>query len=204
MDAQTLMAATGCGAAEANTFAAPLARAMKAWWITDPSDRSMFLAQIAHESAMFTRLEENLNYSATRLMAVWPRRFKSVQLATLYAHNPEALANLVYAGRMGNGSEESGDGWRYRGRGVLQITGRSNYEKYSLYSGVPALENPDILLDVDTACDAAGWFWWENGVGSAKSVEAATKIINGGTTGLDDRRELFARASQVDLGGEIV
>lgn len=202
MTPESLIAATGCSRQAAETFAVPLARAMQAWGIREQRDRAMFVAQCAHESAGFEKLEEDLWYSAPRLMDVWPRRFRTIDIANRYARNPEALANLVYANRMGNGDEASGDGWRYRGRG-FGLTGRTNYTQYAIASTVPADMEPDLILQPHYAADSMGWFWWKNGVSKATSLEEATRIINGGLIGVDHRRQLLARAEGVDWGEQI-
>lgn len=159
-----------------------------------------FLSQVLHESAMLTVLAENLNYSAERLVAVWPRRFPSVSRARPYARNPEALANHVYADRMGN--TEPGDGWKYRGRGLIQITGRSNYELVQELTGLPVVDEPDLLLEPGPALLSA-LAWWGESVPDAEnmSVEQVTRRVNGGTNGLRDRQRLFELASQA-LGGK--
>lgn len=160
---------------------------------------SMFLAQCAHESAGFTRLVENLNYRPATLMRVWPKRFPNIEAARKYAHAPEKLANYVYANRadLGNGDEASGDGWRFRGRGLIQITGRSNYEACGLALGVDLLTSPDILATDRYAALSAGWFWHRRGLNylaDAGEFETVTRRINGGTTGLADRRLRWERA----------
>ena len=149
-----------------------------------------FLAQVLHESGMLTHLEENLNYSADRLVVVWPRRFPNADRARPYARNPEGLANYVYAGRMGNSAP--GDGWRYRGRGLIQITGRSNYELVQELTGLQTLDDPDLLCEPGPALLSAVAWWGEN-VPDAESlsVEQVTRRVNGGLNGLADRQRLF-------------
>lgn len=166
-----------------------------------------FLAQIAVESAELNRLDENLNYSAERLMAVWPKRFPTLAVANQYARKPHALADFVYANRLGNGSVESGDGYRYRGRGLKQITGKDNYRRCGIALGVDLLANPDYLLTKKGAADSAAWFWSQDKRLSQLAVDlpddddeedfkTITKIINGGTTGLEQRRVYWRRARQ--------
>ncbi len=151
---------------------------------------AMFLAQIGHESADLTRLEENMNYSAERLMAVWPTRFNSLEDASNYAFNPEALANNVYGDRMGN--IEPGDGWLYRGRGAIQLTGRENYQLFQDASGWPVVENPDLLVNNrQVAIEAAAWYYSENV--TSTDINVATYQINGGYHGIDDRAARYNR-----------
>ena len=149
-----------------------------------------FLAQTAHESQDYTRLIENLNYSAKRLMEVWPKRFPNIKIAELYARNPEKLGSFVYANRMGNGAPETGDGYRYRGRGLIQLTGKSNYMKFAGSIGIAPEESADYLETFDGAVHSACWFWQVNNLNvDADKVDIRTQTIkiNGGTNGLDDR-----------------
>lgn len=156
------------------------------WGIVTRTRMAAFVAQIAHESAQFTRLQENLNYSAERLTVVWPKRFPTLTSAQPYARNPEKLANKVYADRMGNGDEASGDGWRYRGRGPIQLTGKNNY----LAAGITA---PDTLLIPAGGLNAAAWFWKSHGLNEYADlwdIPSITKSINGGLLGLAERIDL--------------
>ncbi len=168
-----------------------------------------FLAQCAHETADFTRLEENLNYTAERLMDVWPSRFPSLTVAVPYARAPHKLADFVYANRMGNGDVASGDGWNYRGRGVPMITGRANYVRVSRLINDPGLVGcPDRLCVIATAA-LAGAAWWAADTRLNKLADdlpddddradfvSITRIVNGGTVGLADRsklRDAFSRS----------
>jgi putative chitinase len=169
--------------------------------LTTPTRQSAFLAQTAHESAGFTRLTENLNYSATGLATTWPGRFRGADgqpnaLARALHRRPEAIANVVYANRMGNGPEASGDGWRYRGRGLLQITGRAQYQRCGAALGLPLVEQPDLLAQPEPAVLSAAWFWQVNGLNEladAGDFEAITRRINGGLNGLAERRALWAK-----------
>lgn len=168
----------------------------KAYEIDSPLRIAGFLSQIAHESMGMTRLIENLNYSAEGLMRVWPSRFKTMDVALQYARNPEKIANKVYANRMGNGDEASGDGWRFRGRGLKQLTGRANYAEFTQAVGQDFVKEPDALLDPVNAALSAGWFWHENGLNRLADlgdVEAMTKRINGGLIGLEDRKKRYLR-----------
>ncbi|WP_205894903.1 glycoside hydrolase family 19 protein [Metapseudomonas otitidis] len=169
--------------------------------LTTPARQSAFLAQAAHESYGFTRLTENLNYSATGLAATWPGRFRGADgqpnaLARALHRRPEAIANVVYANRMGNGPEASGDGWRYRGRGLLQITGRAQYQRCGAALGLPLVEQPDLLAQPEPAVLSAAWFWQVNGLNEladAGDFEAITRRINGGLNGLAERRALWVK-----------
>lgn len=163
-----------------------------------------FLAQIGHESAQLNCVEENLSYSAQALRKVFPKYFRTPQEASSYAHHPERIANRVYAGRMGNGSEESGDGWKFRGRGLIQITGRDNYVSMSALMGKDLTVWPDALLMPLDACRSAA-LWWKakglnaladrlSGAGERKIFGAITKCVNGGLNGLEDRWAIYQRA----------
>ena len=163
-----------------------------------------FLAQVGHESAQLNRVEENLNYSAQALRKVFPKYFRTPQEASSYAHHPERIANRVYAGRMGNGSEDSGDGWKFRGRGLIQITGRDNYVAMSALMGKDLTVWPDALLMPLDACRSAALWWKANGLnaladklsgaGERKTFEAITRRVNGGLSGLEDRWAIYQRA----------
>lgn len=167
--------------------------------ITTKLRSAHFLSQASHESNDFKTTEENLNYSATGLMKTFPKYFPEKTGAIIYARHPEAIASRVYARRYGNGSEESKDGWKYRGRGFLQITFRDNYQKLSDYFGVDFVNNPDLLLTPEWAMRSAGWFWdsrrlnqiADKGTQDEVVIEI-TKKINGGLNGLEDRLDRFA------------
>ena len=159
--------------------------------------RCHFIAQVAHESGGFRRFIENLNYSAVRIGQVWPRL---AERAHELAHRPEALANAAYGGRMGNGDEASGDGWRYRGRGLLQITGKNNYRDMGKLLGRDLLANPGLAADADIGTMTALAFWKSRGCNEAADsddCEAVTRLINGGTNGLADREALTHKAMQI-------
>lgn len=153
-----------------------------------------FLSQLAHESLSFTKFVENTNYSASRLREVFPTYFTQAQ-ANSYANKPIAIANRVYANRYGNGNEASGDGYRFRGRGLIHLTFRSNYQAYKDYSGVDVVNNPDLASRIDVALDIAGWYWKTrniNALADNDDVIGVTKKINGGTNGLTDRKNKLA------------
>lgn len=192
--------------ARAARWSEALNQCMQACAIGTPVRQAAFLAQVLVESSVLARLEESLNYSAQRLRQVWPQRFPTDAMAARYAHNAVALANFVYAGRMGNGDEASGDGWRYRGRGLIQLTGRDNYARFAQDMRVDALGTPDLLLQPAGAALSAAWFWRTNGLNeladraSGPDADAVfvqiTKRINGGTLGLNERRAHWARAQK--------
>lgn len=155
---------------------------------------SAFLAQVAHESGGFTRLVENLNYSAEALMRIWPKRFPTLKFAQQFHRKPELIANSVYSSRMGNGGPETGDGWRYRGRGLKQLTGKDNYIRCGKALAVDLVADPDLLLRPGLAARSAGWFWASNGCGplaESGEFELLTKRINGGLIGLADRKSRY-------------
>ena len=158
--------------------------------ISTPERQACFLGQCAHESGGFTALSENLNYSASSLCRVWPKRFPTVTDGQNCEKNPQKIANKVYANRMGNGDEESGEGYAYRGRGLIQLTGKSNYEACGEALGVDLVENPDLVATPQYAALSAGWFWNKNKLNAyadKNDMEGLTKKINGGTHGIEDR-----------------
>jgi len=168
--------------------------------ISTTQRQASFIGQCQHESNNFRSLEENLHYSANGLMRTWSSRFPSRDVAEQYAQNPAKIANKVYAGRMGNGTEESGDGWNYHGRGVIQLTGKDNYKACGDALMLDLLTQPDKLLEPQYAVLSAGWFWNKHGlndVSDSKDYTLMTKRINGGTLGLDDRIAKINKALQV-------
>lgn len=182
----------------AGAFLAPLNSAMEEFGIDTPARQSAFLAQAAHESAQLGALRENLNYSAEGLIATWRRRFTLADAAA-YARQPERIANRVYAQRLGNGDEASGDGWRFRGRGIFQITGRANYAECSraLYNDEILIERPELLEMPEGACRSAGWFWQSRELSQwadSGDFKTLTLRINGGLNGWNDRIEHYAAA----------
>lgn len=171
-------------------WADALNAAMPLWGIVSAHRRAMFLAQCAHESGGFTRFVENLNYSAQALMRTWPNRFPSLAIAAQYERQPEKIANHVYANRLGNGNEASGDGWKYRGRGCLQITGHNNYTAAGAAIRYPLGVYPQDLEQPQFGAPAAAWFWQSRGLNELADegdFEGITRRINGGMTGLTDR-----------------
>jgi putative chitinase len=159
-----------------------------------------FLAQTAHESGNYRFLKENLNYRATSLRKVFPKYFPTDALAAKYAHNQAAIANRVYGNRMGNGPESSGDGFRYCGRGLIQLTGKSNYIKFAESIETPVEEIPEYLSTFEGAIQSACWYWEENNLNrwaDQGDILTLTKRINGGTIGLEDRKKHYAHALKV-------
>jgi putative chitinase len=166
----------------------PLEETFVKYDISTPKRQAAFIGQCAHESGNFKTLEENLHYKAESLMKVWPSRFPDIDTANKFANNPEKIANKVYSGRMGN--TEDGDGWKYHGRGLIQLTGKENYERCGLAIGIDLLSDPALLLDPRYAALSAGWFWNKHGLNELAEQQEhgmITKRINGGTLGLDDR-----------------
>ena len=184
----------------------PLNQAMTQFEINTSSRIAAFLAQVAHESVETTILSENLNYSALRLTQVWPQRFPSVAMAQAYAKNPEKLANFVYAGRGGNGNSASGDGWRYRGRGLFQLTTKDNYRLAGQALALPLVDKPDLLLSPEVAALTAAQFWQRLGLNvladhqvgdnDEKDFEKISIKINGGKVGLAERKKYWQLAKK--------
>lgn len=165
----------------------------------DPIVGVHFLAQCDHETGGFKTFEENLNYSAKGLRTVFKKYFPEPIIAQAFARKPKQIANRVYADRMGNGDENSGDGWRFRGRGAIQLTGRSNYEAFAEDFEMPFLLDDLDRFSTDLAFDAAAWFFWKNNIfdlcinTDKKTVKEITKKINGGYNGLDHRIKLTSK-----------
>jgi putative chitinase len=178
----------------------PLEEVFHRYEINTPDRQAAFIGQCAHESAGFKTLEENLNYSAEALMKTWPSRFPTMEVAQKYARNPEKIANKVYGGRMGNGLEETGDGWLYHGRGLIQLTGKDNYMLASDALNMDFIHTPDYVLVPKYAALTAGWYWNKrqlNKEADAKDYTGMTKKINGGTIGLNDRIAHIQHAHEV-------
>lgn len=156
-----------------------------------------FLSQIGHESASLNSIIENLNYSADGLLKTWPTRFRNLTAAQPYHRNPEKIANNVYADRMGNGTEQSGEGWKYRGRGLKQLTGKSNYQLLTKSLGTDFVTRPELLEQPEFAVKSAMWFWANNSCNNyadKADIEGLTRKINGGTNGLTDRIRRYKQA----------
>jgi len=179
----------------------PLCEALPQYEINTVERVAAFIAQCSHESGGFSVLEENLNYRAATLSKLWPQRFPP-GVAEQYAGKPEMIANKTYGGRMGNGSEETGEGYKYRGRGILQLTGKDNYKTCSqaLFQDGSLLEDPDLLLDPYYAIHSACWFWNKNKLNQfadSGDLTTMTKKINGGTIGLEDRIKHYDHAVEI-------
>lgn len=179
--------------------------------INTPQRIAGFLAQTSHESGGYTMLTENLNYRAATLAACWPNRFaelgsdkkpkrdaKGALIPTKVAHSiagkPELIANMVYSSRMGNGAPQTGEGWKFRGRGLKQLTGKDNYARCGRDLGVDLVSNPDLLLEPIYAARSAGWFWKMNKLSEYADngdIKGMTKKINGGFIGLKERQDLY-------------
>lgn len=162
-----------------------------------------FLAQTAHESGGYRAIKENLNYRAESLCRVWPKYFPNIDVARQYAQQPERIANRAYANRMGNGDEASGDGWKFCGRGLIQLTGKSNYQRYAESLEISLDEASEHLTTFEGCVQSAAWFWEANNLNvlaDKGDMVMLTKRINGGTLGLDDRIKHYNHAIQV-LGG---
>jgi putative chitinase len=175
-------------------WAASMAEVFPTYEINTPQRVAAFLAQCGHESGGWTTFQENLNYSAQGLCNTFKKYFPTLEVATPYARKPEKIANRVYANRMGNGPEESGDGYTYRGRGPIQLTGKSNYTQFAkdmFDDWQNLLDNPDwVTEDKDFALMSAIWFWNKNKLNvqaDAGDIKLMTKKINGGYIGLEDR-----------------
>jgi putative chitinase len=202
----------------AGFFVPVLNTAMNRYQIVGQKRIAAFIAQVGHESGQLTRLVENLNYSADGLANTWPNRYaeqdgkggyvkvlvkdrlrnKPNALGLSLAGKPEQIANNVYAGRMGNTAP--GDGWKYRGRGLIQLTGKTNYRQCGEALGLDLLTQPELLEKPQHACMAAAWFWGSNGLNSLADkgdLETITRRVNGGLTGLADRQAIYARALKV-------
>lgn len=186
--------ATGANQFNAEKYYPFVQGACKAFGITTKLRLAAFLSQIGHESGNLARIEENLNYSAQGLVNTWPKRFPNLKSAQAYHRNPQKIANKVYANRMSNGDEASGDGWRYRGRGLKQLTGKYNYGLLSKAFGVDFVAEPELLLHPVWASLSACWFWETNGChifADKGDIIGLTKRINGGLIGIEDRQKRF-------------
>ena len=199
MEAQQLADAVKIDLAHAEALLPGIEAAIKTADLDTPARLSAFLAQTGHESGGFKFLEENLNYKPETLCRVWPSHFNEENCHE-FSGNPEAIANTAYAGRMGNGDAETGDGWRYRGRGFLQLTGKANYEHVSSDLGFDFVSEPDAVATPEGAALTAAWFWKKHNLNhyvDNNDFTQMTKIINGGTIGLEDRVARFNHAMSV-------
>ncbi|MBS0356336.1 MAG: glycoside hydrolase family 19 protein [Proteobacteria bacterium] len=184
-----------------DAWAAALAPALSKYEINTRDRICSFLAQTGHESGQFRNLVESLNYSAARLVKVWPKRFPTLDAATPYAQNEQKLGNFVYANRLGNGDVNSGDGFHYRGRGLIQLTGRSNYAAAGKAIGADLVGNPELLQQPAYAVLSAAWFWQSHGLNALaddktddddlEDFREITRRINGGFVGVQERFALY-------------
>jgi putative chitinase len=191
---------TICGARQnLEAFVDPLNKTFAKFNITSPERAEAFLAEVVIESGYFSRLSENLNYSAAELLKVFPTHFRPASAAQ-WEHNPEAIANIVYANRMGNGDQASGDGWTYRGRGLIQITGKYLYKLLAADLGMSLEDTVNYLETPEGATVSAGWFWNHNDLNrlaDARDIKTISVKINGGTNDLADREAVYEKAETV-------
>lgn len=204
--AQELRKATGCSQARAELYLPHLQGAMKAFDITTPQRIAGFLSQISHESARLSRIKESLNYSVTGLMITFRRaRISEADCKRLgrypgHRAQQQDIANTVYGGAWGLrnlGNSEPGDGWRFRGRGLKQLTGRDNYTRCGRAIGQDIVGDPDLLLQPFNAALSAGWFWSTNklnAIADRGDVVEMTRVVNGGANGLKERTALYGQA----------
>lgn len=191
--------AAGIAPTLARAFAEPIKQTFDRFGIDTPVRRAAFIAQASHESRGFAALEESLYYrTPERIRAMWPRRVPDLAGAARLARNPKVLANRVYADRLGNGDEASGDGWKYRGRGLFQLTGKANYTEAATALSRPYVAQPELVsLPLDAAL-TAGWYWSRNDLNDladGSQIDAITKRINGpAMVAADERRSLFDEA----------
>ena len=193
------------GNPEAEAWADAALEILPKYEITTPNRIAGFFAQIGHESAGLKTLEENLHYRAETLDKIFPKYFVNAgRNAADYAKQPEKIANIVYASRMGNGDTASGDGYRFRGRGAIQLTGRDNYTSFGKTIGLTAEEVIDYVQTKRGALESACWYWASrtiNAACDADDITKMTKLVNGGTLGLEDRAKHYAEALAI-LGGK--
>jgi len=188
-------------------YSMAMAKAFREFEINTVNRIAGFLAQTGHESGGFSRIEENLNYSAERLKVVFPKYFPTYGLAHAYEYNKQALANRVYANRLGNGPESSGDGWKYRGRGLIQLTGKDNYSACSKDLGFDIIEEPDLVLVPEIAVLVSVWFWTHRKINQTcddDNIEKMTKLVQGGKLGLEERKSYYEKFKLIlsDLSGK--
>ena len=178
----------------------PLNETFSRFDISNPLRQAAFIGQAGHESGNFTRLSEGLSYSAERLMVIWPKRFPNIEIAQKYARNPKALANFTYANRMGNRDEASGDGFRFAGAGLFQLTGHANFYHAGQALGEDFVMQPELVKTPKYAALTAGWFWSThklNQYADSRDYKTMTKKINGAYIGLADREKEINHALAV-------
>lgn len=217
ISAQLIKAATGSTEANAAKFEAAINQACERFGIDTPARVAGFLSQVGHESGGLGTLQESLNYRVEALMGLFGRHRITEPEAMMYGRiegkqpaNQEALANLLYGGDFGRknlGNTEPGDGWKFRGRGLKQLTGRSNYDRCGQALGLDLVASPDLLVQPEAAALSAAWFWKANNLNELADkadVAAMTKRINGGAIGLDQRKALYAAAMSAAGGGPVM
>ena len=200
MQLTAAVVAAGCGSTilRASQWVAPLQAACDRYFINTPLRVAAFLSQVGVESARLTALSENLNYSATGLLTTFPKYFNAVEAAQ-YERQPQRIANRVYANRYGNGNETSGDGFRFRGRGLLQVTFHDNYAACGKAIALPLDSHPELLEQPCNAALAAGWYWDSrdlNKLADAGRLDGITRAINGGLTAYSERLQLYGAAKK--------
>jgi putative chitinase len=181
-------------------YVEPLKLISEKYQINTVERLAAFLAQLAHESGGFNFVQENLNYSSQGLQTTFKKYFPTLQSTASYARNPQKIASKVYANRMGNGNEQSGDGWKYRGRGLIQLTGKDNYARFATSINKTLDETVEYLSTIQGAVESAAWFWSTNKlneIADKNDFVTLTKRINGGTIGLAHRTELFESAKKL-------
>jgi len=177
-----------------------LSKVLPDYDISTPMRVASFLGETYVESAGYTAIQENLNYRPETLLKTWPSHFPTMDIANQYGHHPEQIANRAYAGRMGNGPEESGDGWKFCGRGLIQLTGRANYTKFAESLSMNVDDVPDFLQTFEGCVQSACWFWEANNLNQyadQNAIDHESRIVNGGTLGLQERRAAYERALQI-------
>jgi len=183
-----------------------LIKVLPDYQIDTPPRIAAFISQCAHESADFTAVQENLNYKAESLMRTWPSHFPTMEIANQYAHNQEMIANRAYANRMGNGDEVSGDGWKFCGRGLIQLTGRSNYQDFADSLSMSIDDVPAYLGTYEGAVQSACFFWENknlNTLADSQDIKQITRVINGGELGLQDRMNRYDEAYNILFYGNM-
>jgi putative chitinase len=204
MTPQQLAQCTGCSLPDAIRWLPAITPALQRWEISTPARQAAFLAQIGVESAHLTTLQESFNYSADALQAMWPDRFDAdlaQQVGRTLDHpaDQQRIANIAYAGRFGNGDVASGDGWRFSGKGLPQLTFHDNYEAAGYALGLDLVHHPELLLIPVNAASCAGWYWWSrdcNQLADSGDFVRITVRINGGTTDLAARQALWAQGKE--------
>lgn len=202
LTSEQIAQATGCTLLRASRWADALNKAMDKFSINTPERQASFLSQLGHETSGLSLVEENLNYSVDGLLKVFLKYFSSRKAAEACARKPEVIANLVYSGRMGNGDAASGDGWKYRGRGPIQLTGKTNYREAGRALGLDLVSAPDRVAEPDVGSLVAAWFWSRsnlNKYADRKDNVTVSKIINAGSpdapasrvVGLQDRMQRY-------------